>query len=416
MNEIKKLACEWCGKESDPESMALDNNSCAICTKCVSEAMHCDDCGNLFMEGDDGISNWTIIGTGRPRKWLCSVCREDYLTCEQCGVLSANADGDGIDGDNLCFDCANTRNNNDMQRGVDFKKSIVVYDGDRKAGDIIKSPRKFGIEFEIVPVSIDNVEYKNTLKKTPGVLADCWGIGKDGSLSEGGIEIQTAPMRLNKGEKTVLTFCNKVTKAGWKVDNSCGTHVHLDGKDFLGVGKELRQLMLLYFSMDDVIRAMIPKERRKNRFCSPLPKEKAISKNGCTQTKGFSLSDILVCKTSKEVQEVYYKLKGDNMQREKGNHYCEGKYYGINFHALFYKYGTLEIRYHEGTIEGEPILYWTAFHQHIMDKAHKMRDEDCLEIYFTRNIEKKLLVFADKSGLPEYLLNYALDRITAYEK
>lgn len=412
MIEVKKIDCDWCDKLTDPKNLVADGHGVMVCESCREEdGRTCDDCDTFFMED---VERWTIFGTGA--KTLCDDCREEYLSCNECGILTMG--DENLNDDGVCDNCNNgrIRNNNTMERAVDFKKSIAVYDGDRKTGDIIKSPRKFGIEFEIVPVSTDNVEYQNTLKKTPDVLADCWGIGRDGSLSAGGVEIQTAPMRLNKGEKTVLTFCEKVTKAGWKVDTTCGTHVHLDGKDFLGVGKELRQLMLLYYCMDDVIRAMIPKERRKNKYCSPLPKEKAIVKNGGMYEKGFSLSDILICKTSKEVQEVYYKLKGVNMQREKGNHYSEGKYYGINFHALFYKYGTLEIRYHEGTVEGEPILYWTAFHQHIMDKAHKMRDEDCLEIHFTRDVKKKLQLFADKTGLPEYLLTYALDRITAYAK
>ncbi len=92
-----------------------------------------------------------------------------------------------------------------------------------KEGDMIKSKRKFGVEFEVcLP------EEKN------GELHEMIGfehrLEYDGSINAG-IEVVTPVLAGAKGEKTIKKVCDSLAKVGAEIDESCSLHLHLDAPD-----------------------------------------------------------------------------------------------------------------------------------------------------------------------------------------
>ena len=344
--------------------------------------------------------------------WMCHECiDEEYFSCDGCSDVYEHPLDNG-----MCPRCslAEDGRGQQMNRDINFREAKKLYDVARKTGNIIKSTRKFGIEFELVPKSTEYGKYNVIIKKTPFIIPKTWGITTDASLSSGGIEVQTAPMRLELGEKSVMDFCALLPKIGWGVNETCGIHVHLDGADLLENSKLLRQAFITYFVMDRIILAMLPAPRRKNRYCSPMDKKLAIINRMMNFEKGFNLKEVLMVGSKNDLMRAYYKAEGRDLEQQLHNHQTEPRYYGINFHALFSGHGTVEIRYHEGSVSGIEILYWTAFHQHILDNARKVSDDTAIKISSCADIKEALMLYASITGMPEYLIDYARARVDAF--
>lgn len=107
------------------------------------------------------------------------------------------------------------------ERNVNLKSTKYV---GKTAGTIIKSKRKFGVEFEINL----NGEGQNSLRKE---LAQEYGLVHDGSVNNG-IEVVSPILGGGVGEKQIIATCKALAKVKAGADDSCGMHVHLDAPDF----------------------------------------------------------------------------------------------------------------------------------------------------------------------------------------
>lgn len=313
------------------------------------------------------------------------------------------------------------------ERRIDFDSAKELYQKDRECGAVIKSPRMFGVEFEIVPnftkiITRDGVtEIHN---KTEKLVPLAWGAGHDGSVTAGGVEIQSAPMVLKKGEDTVAKFCSDVKKIGWTTDNSCGIHVHIDANDMKAKPEHVRRLFLTYFVLDYSILAMLPTARRANVFCAPLDATRAgkLLRHADTfYEKGWDMNKIVTTKaTRKDFLEMFYKKPLEYIPQELRSHYHEARYHGVNFHTLYggngsVNYGTIEIRYLEGTLDADTILHWTAFHQHIIDNARTIREVEAIELFHTKGPKTRLKKYASLTNMPQTLVDWACGRIDMFK-
>lgn len=115
-------------------------------------------------------------------------------------------------------------------------------------------------------------------------------------------------------------------------------------------------LLYLHTVYGDVFMSMLPKSRRQeNLYCQQL-------------SLGFSAGQIETIQTFTELENAWYKTRTINeTQRKKGNKYDDSRYFSINLHSLFAKYGTIEFRSHSATLDPNKVLYWVAFHQEILD-------------------------------------------------
>ena len=320
-----------------------------------------------------------------------------------------------------------------QNKEINFNLAKDYYQRERSFGKVIQSARKFGVEFEMVPntnllnFSSDSlsatIKEKNLIKLhnlSDGIIPIAWGSGTDGSLSnrQWGVEIQTAPMIMKVGEDSIVKFCKEAIGLGWVTDNSCGLHVHIDANDIKDNPELVRRLFLLYFVMDYSILAMIPINRRTNPYCAPMDATKArtLVRSRSYYDKGFSIEKIVSSKpTKKDFLEMFYKKNYEQIPEELRAHYNEARYHGTNFHTLYTKYGTVEMRYLEGTLDSNTIINWIAFHQHIVDSARLIREVEAIELFHIKGVKTRLRRFAEITKMKEATLDWAYSRIDQFK-
>lgn len=108
-----------------------------------------------------------------------------------------------------------------IQREPDVEATRFV---SKTAGDIIKSKRKFGVEFEVNLA----IEGQAALRR---MLSREYGLVHDGSVNNG-IEVVSPPLGGKRGEEQIISTCNALAFVNADADDSCGMHVHLDASDF----------------------------------------------------------------------------------------------------------------------------------------------------------------------------------------
>lgn len=123
--------------------------------------------------------------------------------------------------------------------------------------------------------------------------------------------------------------------------------------------QKLKTLFYTYTLFEKLIFAMLPENRKENNYCNPL-------------ATSYSLRDIGRCQSQNDIEKLWYKkTTHTEVARSKQNHYDESRYHSFNLHAMFYKYGTVEIRSHHGTLQAQSILMWVAFHQAMLTAVLK---------------------------------------------
>lgn len=400
--------CDSCGCKDETVSYVNDVRE-RLCLSCADELSQCDSCNRMTYDLED-----THLGS------LCEDCFAETVVCNEC---SERQWSDTMYWDNdsdlwLCRYCYQDSGRHVSYRNINFNTAKEIYDRSRERGEIIKSPRKFGVEFEIVPnKEVSRKDSDGKFDYTPDF--SCWGVQDDGSLNDGGVEVVTPPMRLKKGEEALRTFSKNAKSSGWTVDNSCGTHVHLDAPEFKSNTKLLRRLVLSYILLDKAIISMLPKRRRSNSYCSPLDRRNAVlGKAHQINNVGYTLGSFFEANTISKIKNLIYKTKTDTeLQAEMEQHYSDCRYYGINFHSLWNRnYNTVEIRYHQGTIDADELLPWIAFHQHILDNARKMDDSKALLLRGIKNPVDRLVSYALYTKMDKRILDAMIKRINKYKK
>ena len=174
----------------------------------------------------------------------------------------------------------------------------------------------------------------------------------------------------------------------------------------------IKDIMFFYTAFTDVLLAMLPDERRNNgKFSSS-------GRDFCQKLSDrISPFDIIKCNDIDDLEELWLKTNNKNeVMHKKNSQYDESRYYGVNFHSLFSKYGTIEIRWHEGTTNPTMILYWIAIHQHILRKIEEGR----LQIHQASNVlgmfklTDKIEYFFKIVNFPKHLEKYIRERLEFY--
>jgi hypothetical protein len=120
--------------------------------------------------------------------------------------------------------------------------------------------------------------------------------------------------------------------------------------------ERLKRLLSFYIAFDDVIAAMLPRDRRDNDFARRLNQK-------------VSIDSIADCDSVFDIFKIWNRSDDDrsiNSSGRNGRH--PSRYCGINIHSLL-KHGTIEIRYLAGTLDHNEILNWIALHHAIIDGA-----------------------------------------------
>lgn len=234
---------------------------------------------------------------------------------------------------------------------------------------------KTGIELEVVPTAGSSKSQILARIREAGInitdegythrIMNSWKAVSDGSLSAGGFELVSPPM---KGMKVIEEQIRKMCDAlhGFAtVDRRCGMHVHFDilGKhhfkrrvDTRTSSGKLRalknkpakdftaRLLRNYSYFQPVIDAVLAPSRRNNSYCAYIPDQ--------------TIMDL-------EQIDLWAKDKDNYAHLMYG---MSGRYRVINLSCLE-SYGTVEFRQHQGTVNAEKIINWVRFCERIVTRS-----------------------------------------------
>lgn len=204
--------------------------------------------------------------------------------------------------------------------------------------------RQFGVEIEFIGTATvrDNLIAEMRLRGvavayegyTHAVRRGVWKIVRDASVS-GGWELVSPPIRGEAGMAELERACEALAAAGATVNRACGLHVHHDlaGLDAASIGRLARGWSNNQRNTNDLVAA----SRRSSQWAQPL--------------------------TSRDVVRVEALRSTDrDSVRRHFNSYVIDRYRSLNF-ASFPRYGTVEVRQHQGTTNFRKIAAWIVYGQ-----------------------------------------------------
>lgn len=206
---------------------------------------------------------------------------------------------------------------------------------------------KFGIEMEVA-TSKSRVEIANALREAgikiketsygAPVEQNAWKIHRDGSLGKGW-EIVSPPLTSLDEVEIVTNVLRKVLKV--RCTSKCGLHIHHDVSDFNL--EQLKNIYRLYCKYEgNAIASIQSPTRKNNRYCG--------------RTSLF-LDDVLRSGSIVEFKRA-----------------VPTRYLTVNSHS-YVKYGTIEFRGAQGTVDINRIRAWVELTHKIVETASTMVKE-----------------------------------------
>lgn len=273
-----------------------------------------------------------------------------------------------------------------------------------QAGKIMQSPRIFSFEIEGVLASHSHL---SVLVKT---LVPEAGLSSDSSIRGDGlaIEVQSPQLAGARGEEFTSRVSAVLKDAGISINESCGMHVHLDGKGIIPLRRQdtpvaLKDLWKAHLIFEDVVFSLLPFSRRLNRFCRPM-------------RDYFKVSEIEMIETMFDAEKLWYKQQdADSIRSEKQHHHHASRYFGVNLHSLFAD-NHLELRHHSGTAKAKKVLEWANLHALIMDAAQAGKFTHTLlaEAQATTSIKDKTSMLFDAISLGNAQRQYFYQRQSGF--
>lgn len=249
---------------------------------------------------------------------------------------------------------------------IQHRRHTPITIGDSTIGETVKSLRGWSCEIEHY--------YTNKAKALQAYnsLPSAFGITNDGSLNSSGrtidgmiaregLEVQTPILKGKQGEDVLRQVLTTFQKADFRVDQTCGLHVHLDLTEEIERGGRaktlfLKKIMAFYITFESTIESFLPSSRRGNRYCRDIRSQ-------------YSLPSLLIVGSMEELMAWWYKSMPEHFRgynRTNSNHNSNTRYFGVNFHCAL-NCNNLEIRHHSGTLNAQKVFEWVNLHTAILD-------------------------------------------------
>lgn len=187
-------------------------------------------------------------------------------------------------------------------------------------------PTTFGLEFEVQ--GLDTYATRHLLEDA-GID---WATKYDGSVPNGA-EVVSPILTANRLNEAVKV--TKLLKAnGARVDRKTGYHAHLGARIFPSHG-DLAQFVLNYYSAHSAIASLVAPSRLFNNYCEILNRQEAEAQAEFTNA-------------------------GNDGSYDRSMRPGRARYKSLNLEAML-KHGTIEIRLHQGTLNGVKAVAWAQF-------------------------------------------------------
>jgi hypothetical protein len=324
-------------------------------------------------------------------KFICLICYNTMLfDCIKCERRGLKPEGGYLSDFIYCGDCYSIKVNESLVSppnsiGDSFLKKIYA-----EGNNFYKSNKsRTAVSLEIELISSDG----DPDRQTP----DGWSSAYDSSLSSGGIEFIMSPTVGDNLKSKLDTLLKWSKEMEFYTDKSCGIHVHTNALD-MGVN-ELKGVLITARKLENFIYKMVPPERESLRYSRRM--------------SYFKLDDLLKIETTSDFCKFWYqKINGTVPSFGK---YNESRYRGLNMHARFLL-GTIEYRYHEGSMDSDRIFNWAKFCLGITDfgKTLLSRDSKTIDM-FLDDKEDELVKYLEVMDIPE-LEGYLKSRIVEYRE
>lgn len=133
--------------------------------------------------------------------------------------------------------------------------------------------------------------------------------------------------------ETVQECVRALRRAGAKVNDSCGIHIHIDGANH--TAKSIKNLVLTFRAKEDLIFKAVAPDRKNNNYCNP------IGDDLVNRIKSLKKVD------TQNIRDAWYGTYED--WNSQSAHYHNSRYHALNLHSLFYR-GTIEFRLFASTL------------------------------------------------------------------
>ena len=234
---------------------------------------------------------------------------------------------------------------------------------------------RFGIEIEMTGITRKKAaetlagffgtvaEYTGTSYETYTVKdrdGRTWKLMRDGSIrcqltNERGIRDFTAADRYSVELVTpILTYENDIEmlqeivrtlrKAGAFTNDSCGIHIHLDGKGH--TVRSLRNFISIIYARNDLFYRALGVNSERARYCQSLD-ERLVNAIRLRNPK-----------TMKELENIWYNGASESSRRR---HYNDTRYHFLNLHSFFHGNKTVELRGFNSTLHAGVIRAYIVF-------------------------------------------------------
>lgn len=207
--------------------------------------------------------------------------------------------------------------------------------GSETSGWVAVGDRRFGVEMELIfPASVSRYQLDTALQAA-GLHG--WRCKSDASLYGGGgqgWEIVSPILHGQSGYDAIRVACRVADELGARPTRQCGLHVHHEVRDLGAAG--IKRLIRSYANNQDLIDTMLAPSRRdgQNQFCGRW------SRYELDNLESRTLANI------HRVQTTRYRTM--NLQ-------------------CYTRYGTVECRQHQGTMNPTKIVAWVKFVQQMID-------------------------------------------------
>ncbi len=241
-------------------------------------------------------------------------------------------------------------------------------------------------------ITINDVGYTHRVMSS-------WKVVSDSSLTYGGFELVSPPMKGARNiEDQITKICNAI-KGLVRVDRSCGVHVHfevldkyhfrrrVDTRTTSGKIQALKNkpakkftanLLRNYAYFQPVIDALVSPSRRGNNYCNYIP-------------DGARMTQEEIKRFSEDKENYAHLIYG-----------MSGRYQVVNLSCLE-SYGTVEFRQHNGSTNARKILNWVKLMERMVTRSwdRKYEGRNCEDYNLTIDGMMDFLGFG-KEGVRNY--------------
>lgn len=210
----------------------------------------------------------------------------------------------------------------------------------------------FGMEFEIQGLNpsraadaLNMAGIACNATRATHETADQWKAVYDGSVSNGAEVVSPIlnPSRLNEAHK--VTQALKAN--GARVDRATGFHVHIGLNAFRSDYGNISRFILNYYAMHSGIAALVAPSRLNNRYCNIL-------------------------------NRAYAERQAEYTNNQNDGAFNGNRYTSLNLESIR-RHGTIEIRLHQGTLNGVKAIAWAQFMAALIDTSVQGVDLTAIE-------------------------------------